>query len=160
MHPSAQFAPVSAAPQLAIAGHPWLCWLTGSLALVSLAAMDGDPLGPPAWRLALGHSADAALERLTERAPELGWSVFARLRPRRAGEVWLVLGPQPETTAVIQRDAHSPIALPLTVQLLATGRDRCEVRLHDARALGRLGLPDELLCDLATLPELIDDLRH
>lgn len=142
------------------ADGPWLCWLTGSLALVSLAAMDGDPLGTPEWRLPLNGTADTLLERLALQAPDMGWSVFARLRPRRKGEVWLVLGPQPETTAVIQRDAHSPIALPLTVQLVTTGAERCEVRLHDARSLGRLGLPDELLHDLAVLPELVDGLRH
>lgn len=141
------------------AGAPWLCWQTGSLALVSLAAMDGDPLGPPAWRLAHGGPAETLLEGLAERAPALGWSVFARLRPRRKGEVWLVLGPQPETTAVIQRDAHSPIALPLTVQLAATGPDRCEVRLHDAPTLAHLGLPDELLRRVAALPDLVDGLR-
>jgi hypothetical protein len=140
------------------AGGPWLCWQTGSLALVSLAAMDGDPLGPPAWRHALADAAEPVLERLAQRAPQRGWSVFARLRPRRKGEAWLVLGPQPETTVVIQRDAHSPIALPLTVQLVATGADRCELRLHDAPTLAHLGLPDELLRRVAALPELIDGL--
>jgi hypothetical protein len=144
---------------LPTAHSPWLCWQTGSLALVSLAAMDGDPLGPPAWRHARAEAAESVLERLAQRAPERGWSVFARLRPRRKGEAWLVLGPQPETTAVIQRDAHSPIALPLTVQLVATGADHCEVRLHDAPTLAHLGLPDELLRRVAALPELIDGLR-
>lgn len=156
--PGPAWAHGEAGPHGGTAG-PWLCWQTGSLALVSLAGTDGDPLGIPTWRLPLAAAAEPVLERLAQQAPELGWSVFARLRPRRKGEVWLVLGPQPETTAVIQRDAHSPIALPLTVQLAATGPDRCEVRLHDAPTLAHLGLPDELLRRVAALPELVDSLR-
>ena len=141
---------------------PWLCWLTGSLALVSLAAMDGDPLGAPPRRRVVGSGTSAGLARLADAAPALGWSVFARLQPRparqpcEAGVTWLVLGTHPETTTVIQRDAHAEIVLPLTVQLHPRSDGRCEARVHDARQFGQHGLPEELLTQVAALSDLID----
>jgi hypothetical protein len=139
---------------------PWLCWQTSSLSLVSLAAMDGDPVGDehPARHLPVDLA--RALAHLQDAAAALDWPVFATLQPRDAGHLWLVMGASADTTTVLQRDDHAAIELPLTLQLKRHRDGGCEARWHAAGALAGHGLPDGLIAQVARLPRLLDHAWH
>ncbi|WP_251972012.1 hypothetical protein [Sphaerotilus microaerophilus] len=139
---------------------PWLCWQTSSLSLVSLAAMDGDPVGDehPARRLPVDLA--RALAHLRDAAAALDWPVFATLQPRDAGHLWLVMGASADTTTVLQRDDHAAIELPLTLQLKRRRDGGCEARWHAAGTLTGRGLPDGLIAQVARLPRLLDHAWH
>lgn len=132
---------------------PWMCWQTNSLALVSLAAMDADPLGSQLlWRTSPAD-VDTTLRRLLGGLASNGWPVFTQLQVVRPSSRWLVLGASRDTTAVIQRDEHAAIELPLAIQIVATSGGRALLRWHDPLRLAGHGLPDALL-------DRVQDLSH
>lgn len=139
---------------------PWLCWQTSSLSLVSLAAMDGDPARDEHPARRLHTDLHSALARLQQAAAALNWPLFATLQPREAGSLWLVMGASADTTAVLQRDEHAAIELPLTLQLRRRGADDCEARWHAVSALAGHGLPQGLLDQVARLPRLLEHAWH
>lgn len=158
-HPPQAAALPLDAPLAELTDRPWHCWQTSSLALVSLAAMEGAADETGTWGWWVPATPEQGLERLQRAAALLGWPCFATLQPR-GGSRWLVLGASSDTTAVIQRDEHAPVELPLALRLRPLPGGGSTLRWQDDRVLAGHGLPPALIERVAALPRLLEQAWH
>lgn len=136
---------------------PWRCWLTGCMAVVMLAAGDARAEDFGQDRRQTRYSTSETMARVVASAQARGLSVVARIPMPGQHVEWLVLGPTPDETAVIQHAGDAGIELPLTLQISETEDGGAEVRFHDASMPGAHSLSDDLRERMDALPELLDD---
>jgi uncharacterized protein (DUF302 family) len=136
---------------------PWRCWWTGCMAVVMLAAGAARAQSFGQHSRYTHYSTTETVARVVASAQARGLSVVALIpMPGRHAE-WLVLGPSPDETAVIQRSPDASIDLPLTLQISEADNGGAEVRFHDGSMPGAHSLPDDLRISVAALPGLIDE---
>ncbi|ACB32598.1 hypothetical protein Lcho_0323 [Leptothrix cholodnii SP-6] len=136
---------------------PWRCWLTGCMAVVMLAAGDARAEDFGQDRRQTHYSTTETMARVVASAQARGLSVVARIPMPGQHVEWLVLGPSPDETAVIQHAGDATIDLPLTLQISQTEDGGAEVRFHDASMPGAHSLSDDLRERMDALPGLLDD---
>ena len=136
---------------------PWRSWLTGCMAVVMLAAGDARAEDFGQDRRQTRYSTSETMARVVASAQAHGLSVVARIPMPGQHAEWLVLGPSPDETAVIQHASDASIELPLTLQISEADGGGTEVRFHDDRMPGAHSLSADLRERMAALPGLLDD---
>jgi uncharacterized protein (DUF302 family) len=146
--------------------NAWRCWLTGGVAAV-LAAASQAQAASDSSRVSRSsrYSAAETAKRIEALARKRGLAVFARLTspdrrhpavPGPAPALLLVLGTDEAHTPVLQAGSDAALDLPLTVRIEERDGSTSVVFSESDWISEYADLPNDVIEQIAALPELVD----